>query len=325
MTSDFDVSKVLCLVVPCFNESDSISLFFQSVQKIQMPLVERGVSLKILFVDDGSTDQTLLEIERHALLRKIPSEVIELSRNFGKEAALTAGLDKVVADAVIPIDVDLQDPPEVVIQLVDVWLSTGCDIVNAVRADRRSDGFLKRFSAQGFYKVHNRISKEKIPYNVGDFRLLSVQVVRELRSLREGNRLLKGLIPWLGFHTESILYSRTPRSAGKAKMSPSKLISLAGDGLLGSSLVPLRASLLLGLFGVLINLSFLAVVLVQSLIGESAPSGYISLLSALSLFGSVLLVMVGVLGEYVGRIFQQIKQRPLYIIKSSKSLVEDSF
>ena len=321
--SRFNSSNVLCLVVPCYNESESINLFFDGICKIQSALVERGIDLKILFVDDGSTDATLLAIEKNASVRKISVEVIELSRNFGKEAALTAGLDQVIADAVVPIDVDLQDPPEVIIQMVDVWISTGCDVVNAVRADRSSDGFFKRFSAQGFYKVHNRISKEKIPYNVGDFRLLSDQVVRELRSLREGNRLLKGLIPWLGFHTESVQYSRTPRSAGKAKMSPTKLISLAGDGLLGASLVPLRASLLIGLLGVFINLCFLATVLLQSLLGASTPSGYVSLLSALSLFGSVLLIMIGVVGEYVGRIFEQIKQRPLYIVKSRRSLDED--
>ena len=317
------ISRIVCLIVPCFNEEDSIAPFYEGIEKIRSPLMERGLILKILFVDDGSTDETLVRIEQTAAARKISTEILELSRNFGKEAALTAGLDRAVADAVIPIDVDLQDPPEVVVKMVDVWLSTGCDVVNAIRRDRSSDGFIKRSSAQGFYRIHNRISKEKIPYNVGDFRLLSKQVVIELRSLREGHRLLKGLIPWLGFHTESVDYIRAQRNAGKAKMSPSRLVSLAGDGLLGSSLAPLRVSLFVGLTGVFLNLAFLSVVLIRSLIGDVNPPGYVSLLSSLFLFGSVLLVMLGILGEYVGRIFEEVRQRPLYVVRSSRSLDDD--
>ncbi len=267
----------------------------------------------MICIDDGSTDSTLQELI--ALSRADPRfRVLELSRNFGKEAALTAGLDAARGDAVIPMDADLQDPPEVVKQMVAAW-QEGAEVVLARRSDRSSDGMLKRKTAAWFYQLHNRVSTTQIPANVGDFRLMDRAVVDALKLLPERQRFMKGLFAWVGFRSQVVEYVRPPRLAGTTKFSGFKLLHLAMEGFTGFSAVPLKLSMYVGALGALVTLAYAIFVILYTIIhGRSVP-GYASLLVAILFFGSAQLVSIGLLGEYIGRIYLETKQRPTYLIR----------
>jgi len=301
------------LVVPVFNEEDAIPIFYRTVRESE-DLKQHEI--EIVFINDGSTDAT--ESLIHALAISDPLIVpLSFTRNFGKEPALFAGLDSATGDAVIPIDVDLQDPIDVIPRLIEKW-QAGADMVLAKRTDRSTDGHLKRKSAEMFYKLHNKISHPKIEENVGDFRLMSREIVEHIKQLPERNLFMKGVLSWVGGNVDVVEYSRAERVAGSTKFNGWKLWNLALEGITSFSTFPLRMWTYIGLF--VASLSFIYgswMILDKVLFGNSVP-GYPSLLVSILFLGGIQLIGIGVLGEYIGRIYVESKQRPRYLIKRKK-------
>lgn len=300
----------LTLVVPVFNEEDTIELFHRSVRE-HPGLKEHAV--EILFINDGSRDRTAEIIATLADEDPLVTR-IDFSRNFGKEPALFAGLEHARGDAVIPIDVDLQDPIEVIPRLIEKWRE-GYDVVLAKRADRGSDGYLKRRSAEWFYRLNNWISETAIEENVGDFRLMSRHVVDAITRMPERQLFMKGILSWVGFNTAVIEYTRVERSAGKSKFNGWKLWNLALEGITSFSTVPLRIWTYLGFGVAAFSFLYAAWLIIDKLVWGNAVPGYPSLMTAILFLGGVQLMGIGVLGEYIGRIYMESKQRPRYIIK----------
>lgn len=304
----------LSVIVPVKDEEQAIRSFLART----VPILDRlrGVtSWEIIFIDDGSTDGTLPNLII-ASSGDDRIKILSLSRNFGKEAALSAGLDHASGAAVIPIDVDMQDPPEAIVDLVARW-QEGYEVVYGVRNDRLSDSHAKRLSSALFYKFHNFISEDQIPENAGDFRLLDRSVVEVIKQLPERNRFMKGIFAWSGFRQSSIEYAREPRAVGKTKYSYLKLLRLALDGITSSSTVPLRIWSYVG--GVIALLAFLyaAFIVLETMLFGSSVNGYPSIITAIMFLGGIQLISLGVLGEYVGRILIETKQRPLYVLRTS--------
>jgi len=297
------------LVVPVFNEESSIEIFLKTVQPI---LAGQAGEYEILFVDDGSRDNTLLAL-RAAKARNPAITILSLSRNFGKEAAMTAGLDHAKGDVVIPIDVDLQDPPELIANFIARWRA-GADIVYGARLSRASDGMIKRASARYFYKLFNMMSPLQIPYDAGDYRLMDRRVVEEIKKLHERNRFMKGLMAWPGFRTERVEFERPQRATGRTSWNYWKLWNFALDGITSFSTLPLRLWLYVG--GIVSFLSFLyaGFIIIHAFITGGDVPGYPSLMVAIMFFGGIQLFSIGLVGEYVGRIFNETKGRPIYII-----------
>ncbi|WP_297492188.1 glycosyltransferase family 2 protein [Acidocella sp.] len=307
------MSQLITLAVPFYNEAATIQIFADTI----LPALEAvpDTQWEIVCVDDGSTDGTLLKL---VALARADSRfrVLEFSRNFGKEAALTAAIDAARGAAVIPIDADLQDPPALIARMVQAWRD-GAEVVLARRTDRSSDGMLKRKSAAWFYKLHNRLSKTQIPENVGDFRLIDRAVVEALKQLPERQRFMKGLFAWVGFRTVTLDYTRAPRAAGETKFSGFALWNFALEGLTGFSTVPLKIWTYVGALCALGTLLYaIYIVIVTVMFGSSVP-GYASLFVAITFFGSVQLISIGLLGEYIGRIYLETKQRPPYLIRKT--------
>ncbi len=301
----------ISLVVPVFNEEDAILLFYKAVKEY-LPLAQHAI--EIVFINDGSTDKTP-EIAKALAIADPLVTLVNFSRNFGKESALFAGLEYATGDAVIPIDVDLQDPIEVIPQLIVKW-QTGVDIVLAKRSDRNSDSYLKRRTAEMFYKVINKISETKIEENAGDFRLMSRQVVEAIKQLPERKLFMKGVFGWVGFKTEIVEYVRVERVAGLSKFNGWKLWNLALEGITSFSTFPLRVWTYVGI-GVAIFAFFYAMwMVIDKLVWGNPVPGYPSLMTAILFLGGVQLIGIGVLGEYVGRIYTESKNRPRYIVKN---------
>ncbi|MBN3863341.1 glycosyltransferase family 2 protein [Pseudomonas frederiksbergensis] len=298
------------LIVPVFNEEQAISLFYQAVRR---ELKLDPYEVEIVFINDGSTDQTA---EQAKALAQLDEQVllINFSRNFGKEPALFAGLEYATGDAVIPMDVDLQDPISVIPRLIAEW-QKGADVVLAKRRDRASDSYLKRHSAAMFYHLLNRISYTRIEENVGDFRLMDRKVVNVIRALPEHQLFMKGVLSWAGFTTVVVEYERARRVAGSSKFNGWRLWNLALEGITSFSTVPLRLWTYIG-GGISIFAVLYAVYMVldKILFGNSVP-GYPSLMTAILFLGGVQLIGIGILGEYVGRIYIEAKHRPRYVIK----------
>jgi polyisoprenyl-phosphate glycosyltransferase len=268
-----------------------------------------GIRFEVICVDDGSRDDTLQRLI--ALVdRDVRFSVLELSRNFGKEAALSAGLDAATGDAVIPIDADLQDPPELIPALIAAW-QKGADVVLPERRDRESETFLKRNTAKLFYRLHNWLSQVQIPANVGDFRLLDKSVLEALRQLPERQRFMKGLFAWVGFKTATVDYRREGRRAGSTKYSWSALVNLSLEGLTSFSTEPLRLCAYAGALTAAMAVLYAGFTLIE---GVDVP-GYASLLIAILFLGSLQLIGIGLLGEYVGRVYMETKQRPTYLVR----------
>lgn len=304
-------SKKISLVVPFYNEGESVDHFHQAILPVldQLP----DLAFEIVCIDDGSRDDTL---KRLVTLAETDGRflILELSRNFGKEAALTAGIDSAGGDAIIPLDADLQDPPELIPEMIKAWRG-GAEVVLARRVDRSSDSFLKRASAELFYRFHNQLSNIKIPENVGDFRLMDRVVVDALKQLPEQQRFMKGLFAWVGFKTAILDYTRPPRVAGTSKFSAWKLWNFALEGITSFSTVPLKLWTYIGAGGALLTSIYAIFIISRTLIlGVDVP-GYASLLIAVLFFGSLQLISVGILGEYIGRIYMEAKRRPLYLIR----------
>lgn len=313
------MKKLVSIVAPFFNEAEGVELYFSRLDNVVKSLID--FNFEFVCVDDGSDDATLSLLIQHAAIDS-RIRVVELTRNFGKEAALTAGLDAATGDAVIPIDADLQDPPELIKQMLEAW-AKGAEVVLARRVDRSSDTFLKRKSAEFFYKIHNHFSSVKIPANVGDFRLIDRTVVQALQRLPERQRFMKGLFAWVGFKTVTLDYIREARSAGNSKFSGWKLWNFALEGITSFSTSPLKIWSYLGGLGALCSLVYALFIVARTLIHGIDLPGYASLLVSVIFFGSVQLLGIGMLGEYVGRIYMESKQRPLYLVrKTSRESVQ---
>ena len=309
-----DATPLVSVVVPVRDEQDAIEPFVDRVSHILQDLA--GVAdWEILFVDDGSSDLTLVSIAA-AHSRDDRVRALSLSRNFGKEAAISAGLDHARGEAVVPMDVDMQDPPEVLVQMIAKWRE-GYDMVLGVRRSRASDSLHKRLTANFFYRAHNWISNDKIPENVGDFRLLDRKVVEAIRKLPERNRFMKGLFAWAGFRQAAVEYDRAERNTGATKFHYWKLWTLALDGITSSSTAPLRIWSYVGAIVALLALCYAVFIAVRTLILGVDMPGYASLMVSLLFLGGIQLVSLGILGEYVGRILTETKQRPLYVIRDT--------
>ncbi|OAT40217.1 polymyxin resistance glycosyltransferase [Hafnia paralvei ATCC 29927] len=303
----------ISLVVPVFNEEDTIPIFYKAVREYD-PLKEYEV--EIVFINDGSKDSTENIINALAISDELVKP-LSFTRNFGKEPALFAGLDHATGDAVIPIDVDLQDPIDVIPRLIEKW-KNGADMVLAKRTDRSTDGHLKRKSAEMFYKLHNKISTPKIEENVGDFRLMSRETVENIKQLPERNLFMKGVLSWVGGKTEVVEYSRAERCAGESKFNGWKLWNLALEGITSFSTFPLRMWTYIGLGVSAFAFIYAAWMIIDKLIWGNPVPGYPSLMTAILFLGGVQLIGIGVLGEYIGRIYVEVKKRPRYILKGHK-------
>ena len=316
MTGDRGVNTTarrrVSLVTPFYDEEAGIAVYFRRLTEALESLA-RTIDFEFVCVNDGSRDRTL-----DALLAVTPPfgrvRVVDLSRNFGKEAALSAGLDHATGDAVIPLDADLQDPPELIPEMIERWLA-GAQVVLAVREDRSSDDWLKRTTAAAFYTVHNHLAATPIPANVGDFRLMDRSVVEVVRRLPERQRFMKGLFAWAGFGGERIGYTRPPRAAGRTKTSYTKLLALATEGITSFSTAPLRAAMIFGAVFSILAMLYGGYIAVRSLVRGVDVPGYASLFVAIVFMGGIQLLCVGILGEYVGRIYMESKQRPVYVVR----------
>ena len=304
----------ISLVVPVFNEEEAIPIFYTTVREFE-GLKQHEV--EIVFINDGSSDATEAVITWIALTDPLVV-LLSFTRNFGKEPALFAGLDHATGDAIIPIDVDLQDPIEVIPHLIEKW-QAGADMVLAKRADRSTDGRMKRKTAEWFYKLHNRISNPKIEENVGDFRLMSRQVVENIKALPERNLFMKGVLSWVGGKSDVVEYARSERVAGNSKFNGWKLWNLALEGITSFSTFPLRMWTYIGLVVAGVSFVYGAYMIADTLIFGNAVRGYPSILVSILFLGGVQLIGIGVLGEYIGRIYVETKQRPRYVLKNTNN------
>lgn len=311
--------RKISIVVPFYNEAESVERFYEAIRPLFTQASE--IDFEVICVDDGSCDDTLqklIAIAEH----DSHFQVIELSRNFGKEAALTACLDAASGDAVIPMDADLQDPPELILEMVGEWLK-GAEVVLARRADRRADSFLKRKTAGMFYRLHNCLSSIKIPENVGDFRLMDRIVVDAIKRLPEQQRFMKGLFTWVGFKTVTVEYVRNPRIAGTSKFSGWKLWNFALEGITSFSTVPIKVCSYIGGLGVIFTIIYATFIISRTLIYGIDVPGYASLLVVILFFSCIQLISIGMLGEYIGRIYMESKRRPLYLIRKRYGIGPD--
>ncbi|MTE01766.1 glycosyltransferase [Paracoccus sp. YIM 132242] len=301
----------LSIVVPVLNEEEAIGIFLQRIVQVIRKIED--LDYEIIFVDDGSSDDTSRIVHKaHAENPAIC--LVRLSRNFGKEAALTAGLEAASGDAVVPMDVDLQDPPELVAEFVRLWRD-GYDVVYGQRIDRASDTGAKSGSAGLFYSLFNRLSSLRIEPNVGDFRLMSRPALEATLQLRERNRFMKGIFAWVGFRSIGVPYSRPARAAGTTKFNYWKLWNFALDGLTSFSTVPLRVWTYVGSVVAVISLLYTVMIVLQTLLfGRDVP-GYASLMAVVLMLGAVQLISLGIIGEYLGRLYIESKQRPIYLVR----------
>lgn len=300
----------ISLVVPVFNEEEAIPIFYKTVREFE-ELQQHEV--EIVFINDGSKDATEAVITWIALNDPLVV-LLSFTRNFGKEPALFAGLDHATGDAIIPIDVDLQDPIEVIPHLIRKW-QDGADMVLAKRTDRSTDGRMKRKSAEWFYKLHNKISNPQIEENVGDFRLMSREVVENIRKMPERNLFMKGVLSWVGGRTDVVEYARAERVAGNSKFNGWKLWNLALEGITSFSTFPLRMWTYIGLAVACLSFLYGAWMILDTLAFGNPVRGYPSILVSILFLGGVQLIGIGVLGEYIGRIYVETKKRPRYILK----------
>lgn len=304
----------LTVVVPAYNESAVLETFHARLSSV---LAELPLECDVLYVDDGSTDATW-QLMNGLASRDARTGAIKLSRNFGKEAALTAGLDHVDADAAIVIDADLQDPPELIPALVERWRE-GFDVVYATRNARRGETGFKRFTSALFYRSMDRVSDIHVPRDTGDFRLLSRRALDALRQLRERQRFMKGLFTWIGYRQTAVYYLREPRQAGATKWNYWRLLQLAIEGFTSFSTAPLRLATWIGIAASLLSFLFGLWVFGKALLFGDPVQGYPSLMVVILFIGGVQLLALGVIGEYLGRNYAESKQRPLYFIEEQRS------
>ena len=306
MTKKVDLS----IIVPMYNEEENIDLFFSSVQLVLKKIPE--LTYEFICINDGSQDKTLDILKTYAKKNK-SIKIISFSRNFKKEQALYAGLEHCSGRAAIVMDVDMQDPPELIEEFVQKW-QKGFEVVYGVRIDRNADTFFKKMTANFFYKIYNLISETKIPDNVGDFRLLDRKVIDAVLSIKEKKLFMKGIFNWVGFKSIGVPYKRQQRAAGTTKWSYWKLWNFALDGITSSTTLPLRIWTYFGAFVACFSFLYGFFIIIRTLIFGIDIPGYASLLVCILFLGGIQLLALGIFGEYIGRIFAEVKDRPLYII-----------
>lgn len=303
------MKNLLSIIAPMYNESEGIDLFFATLAST---LANIDMDHEIICVDDGSKDDTLTKLKLHATQNN-KIKVVALSRNFGKEAAMTAAIDYAKGDAVLPIDADLQDPPELIPQMIEQWRA-GYQVVYAKRVSRDHDTLVKRNTAGWFYKLFNQLSDVKIPENVGDFRLMDRRVVEAIKKLPEKDRFMKGLFCWPGFKHTTLEFERQNRAMGSTKFNYWKLWNFALSGITSFSSLPIRMGVYLGLIVSALSFIFgVFVILKTALTGVDVP-GYASLLVVILFIGGIQLFFMGLMGEYIGRIYKEVKNRPIYYV-----------
>ncbi len=317
--SDESPRDLLSVVVPVFNEEDGIDAFHERTTRVLGAL--DGMTWELLYVDDGSRDGSY---ERLSALAAGDGrvQVLRFSRNFGHQIAITAGVDHARGDCVVVIDSDLQDPPEVITEMVAQWRN-GYDVVYGVRADREGETAMKLMTASAFYRILGRLTNIQIPANVGDFRLVSRRVVDQLKLLREKDRFVRGLVSWVGFRQTGVAYHREARFAGETKYPFSKMFKFAFDGITSFSTAPLRLATWLGLLAAVLAVIYLLSVFVQKALGRTVE-GWATIMVAMLFLGSVQLIVLGILGEYLGRIFNEVKPRPMYVVAEHLGGDDDS-
>lgn len=300
---------VFSIVVPVFNEAEGLAEFHRRLTSV----MDRVGRWEVIYVNDGSTDASLAILQT-LYIKGSGIVVINLARNFGKEVAMTAGLDHVLGDAVVVIDADLQDPPELIVALAAEW-KAGFDVVYAQRRAREGETWLKKVTAAGFYRVMERVGRVRLPRDTGDFRLMSRRVVDAVGQFREHHRFMKGLFAWVGFSSKAVLYDRSPRYTGTTTWSYWRLWNFALEGVTSFTVVPLRISTYIGLAVAALALTYGALVVVRALLFGNDVAGYPSLITVVLFLGGIQLMTLGVIGEYLGRVFNETKQRPLYIVE----------
>jgi len=304
--------KIVSLVIPAYCEEQVIEECYKRVKSVVCSL--SSYDHELIFVDDGSTDNTLLLLKGLAA-RDEKLKILTLSRNFGHQIAITSGLDRARGDAVVVMDADLQDPPELIPKMLEKW-EEGNKVVYAKRIARKAEGRFKRWSASLFYWLLNKLTDVKIQKNTGDFRLIDERVVREIRKIRERNRFVRGLFSWVGFRQVGIEYEREERFAGKTKYPFRKMLKFALDGIFSFSKKPLKVALNMGFFSILVGIVMIVYVFFGKIFfPEITVPGWASLLIAVVFYGGVQLLTIGVIGEYISRIYDETKNRPLYIVE----------
>jgi glycosyltransferase involved in cell wall biosynthesis len=308
---------MVSLVVPVFNEQEVIRTFYERATQALRAL--QGHAYELIFIDDGSRDGSYEQLAAFAATDPCV-RVLKFSRNFGHQIAISAGIDHAAGDCVVVIDADLQDPPEVVAAMVEQW-QQGFDVVYGVRSDRAGETRIKLWTASTFYKLLGRLTNIHIPANVGDFRLMSRRVVDQVKNLREKDRFVRGLVSWVGFRQTGVVYRRDARYAGVTKYPFRKMLKFSFDGITSFSTVPLKLATWMGSATAVVAFLYLISVFVQKLLGYTVE-GWATIMVAMLFMGSVQLICLGILGEYLGRVFNEVKPRPMYVIEevlSSKS------
>ena len=302
--------KLITILVPAYNEEDVLNMLYKRVSTIMNSLT--NYNFEILFVNDGSTDKTLDILKT---LREQDNRIcyLNLSRNFGKEIAMIAGLDYSKGDAVIIIDADLQDPPELIPEMISYW-EQGYDDVYAKRKSRKGESWLKKFTSKMYYKTLQSVTNIQIQKDTGDFRLLDRRCVEALKQFRESQRYTKGLFSWIGYNKKEILYDRDPRAAGKTKWNYKKLIDLSIDGITSFTTSPLRWSAIIGIVISIIGFVYMLAIILKTIIHGIDVPGYASTMVVILFIGGIQLIFLGIIGEYLGRAFYESKNRPIYFV-----------
>lgn len=303
--------KSITVLIPAYNEEQVLPALFERLTNLADN--ESKYSFEFLFVNDGSRDRTL-EIIKHHAEKDSRVSYVNLSRNFGKEIAMIAGIDHVNSDALVIVDADLQDPPELIPEMITLW-EQGYDDVYAKRRSREGETWLKKFTSKQYYALLQSVTRIPIQEDTGDFRLLDRRVVESIKQFRESQRNAKAIFSQVGFHKKEILYDRDPRAAGETKWSYVKLLDLAISGITSFTTAPLRVASILGIVISLVSFFYILVLLIRPLFGEPTGSGYSSLMAVILFLGGVQLLSLGIIGEYIGRIFNETKHRPLYLVE----------
>jgi len=300
----------ISIIAPMHNEEEGITIFFDRVGSVLQNI--ESIDYEIVCVNDGSKDNTLAKLKEYQQ-QDSRIKIVDLARNFGKEAAMTAGLEHSSGDAVIPIDADLQDPPEIIPELVEKW-KEGYKVVLATRKSRKSDTWLKKKSAMAFYKVINKMSSVFIPPNTGDFRLMDRQVVDAVGLCQERTRFMKGIFAWAGFKTTTVYFDREERQAGNTSWNYWSLWKFALDGIFAFSTLPLKVWTYIGSVISLISFLYASFLIVDKLIFGNDVPGYTSIMVVILFLGGIQLISLGIMGEYIARIYRETKKRPLYVV-----------
>ena len=303
--------KLVTILVPAYNEQEVLHMLYERLKNIMDNL--SSYRFEILLVNDGSKDNTLAVMKE---LRSMDNRIcyLNLSRNFGKETAMIAGLDYAKGDCVIIIDADLQDPPELIPDMLKLW-EEGYDDVYAKRKSRKGESFLKKFTSKMYYKMLQSVTNIEIQKDTGDFRLLDRRCVEALKSIRESQRYTKGLFSWIGYNKKEILFDRDPRAAGKTKWNYGKLINLSIDGLTSFTTTPLRFSAVMGILVSLAGFIYMLAIIIKTIIYGIDVPGYSSTMVVILFLGGIQLIFLGVIGEYLGRTFNESKRRPIYFVE----------